>query len=96
MQPLKHGSLLFLALAFLSGCRTSQPPKLSVICIGDGYGGANCADSAGNKVYKKPSELVNFWMTTENDEQNFAQWCYGSSTPEPIHASMNAIKEKVR
>lgn len=98
MRPRKPGKTLCLALAFLSlnACRSSQPPALSLVCIGDGVGGADCVDHAGNKIYKTPSELLNFWMTTETDEQNFAQWCYGASSPAPIKAGMTQIMEKIR
>lgn len=92
------GRKLFLALALLSlsACRSSTPPALSLICIGDGVGGADCVDHAGNKIYKTPSELLNFWMTTETDEQNFAQWCYGASSSGPIKSGMSQIKEQVK
>lgn len=93
----KPGKLLFpVLLLVLSSCRSSQPPALSIVCIGDGFGGADCVDSGGNKVYKPPSQLVNYWMTTEVDEQNFTTWCYGSNSSTAVQAGMQNIKEKIK
>lgn len=97
MQRLINGVWLSLVLGFLlSSCRTSKPPALSIICLGDGVGGADCVDSVGNKIYKKPSELLNYWMTTEVDEQNFASWCYGGGSGGAVKAGMESIKNQVR
>lgn len=107
------GKTLFPVLAFLafSSCRSSKPPAISIICIGDGFGGGDCAMSESGtipdgciqkdpknplKVYCPPSALKNFWMTTEVDEQNFAQWCYGSNSPGPIQSGMAEIKEQAK
>jgi hypothetical protein len=95
-KQLKLGKLLFLGLVFLSSCRTDPPPKLSIICIGDGLGGAECADSFGNSVYRLPSQLKNFWMTTEADEANFASWCYEgtpNAAPSPSPAVLQAMED---
>ena len=79
-QQVPHGKLLLVSLGLLlSSCRTDAPPKLSIICIGDGFGGADCTDSTGNKVYKSPTDLLNFWMTTQVDEANYTSWCYGTT-----------------
>lgn len=84
------GKMLCLALAFsLSGCRTDQPPKLSIICIGDGFGGADCVENGGARTYKSPTDLKNYWMTTETDQANFSSWCYGGD----VRPAMNEIKE---
>lgn len=80
MPRLKCGALLCLALvSLLSSCkgtRKDQPPVLSVICLGDGFGGADCSMPDGSKKYLSPSELKNYWMTTNADAQNLVQWCY--------------------
>lgn len=79
--------------AFLCGsCRNSKPPKISLICLGDGYGGADCVDPAGNKIYKSPSDLKDFWMTTQVDEANYSAWCYDTSVSNTTKAMqvMNA------
>ena len=84
--------LLSLVLGTLSSCRSSQPPTLSLICIGDGFGGADCVNETGAKVYKAPSELKNFWMTTEVDQQNFSAWCYDTSPAITEQAMINIAK----
>lgn len=95
-RRLPNGKLLFLVLAFaLSGCRTDRPPLMSVICTGDGFGGAECVTHAGAKVYKAPSELKNFWMTTQDDEANFAAWCY-DATPDQTKSAMDQIQNKIK
>lgn len=68
-------ALLTLAV-LISSCRTSQPPEISIICLGDGLGGANCKDPKGNVIHKLPSELENFWMTTPEDMAAFSAWCF--------------------
>ena len=97
MQPLKLGRLLSVALALLilSSCRDSQPPVISIICIGDGFGGADCSDPQGNKIHKGPSDLQGFWMTTETDEANFASWCYATDMA-LIQLHMEKTKERIR
>lgn len=95
MQQQQLGKKLCLALALaLSGCRSSQPPKIE-ICIGDGVGGANCVESDGSNKYRLPSELQNYWMTNENDETNFASWCY-DTTPQNIETANQKIMEVAR
>lgn len=102
MRQRKRGKRHYKTLAFLvpslfllSGCRDSQPPQLSVICIGDGFGGADCVDSSGNKVYKSPSQLLNYWMTTQGDEANFAGWCYDTNSS-AAQARMAEIQEQAQ
>lgn len=96
MRQRLYGSLLLVVLAtLLDGCRTSQPPKISIICLGDGFGGADCATATGLKVYKKPSELKDFWMTTEVDEANFSAWCYDTSKAN-IAPAMEKIKGQAK
>lgn len=74
MRLLKNGTMFCLAIAIAS-CRGSKPPVIEV-CIGDGFGGADCVEADGSKKYRAPSELRDYWMTSEADEQNFASWCY--------------------
>lgn len=92
----KNILVVIAACLCLFACRSSTPPKLSIVCILDGYGGADCVDANGNKIYKAPSELTNFWATTETDEQNFTQWCYGSGSSNAVAAGMKSIKESLR
>ena len=68
-------SLLVLSII---GCRTSNPPKIE-ICIGDGVGGADCIERDGSKLYRVPSQLLNYWMTNQIDETAFSSWCYDTS-----------------
>ncbi len=71
---------LCIAVAVLcGGCRTDHPPKLSLICTLDGFGGGNCVQSDGTREYREPSKMVNFWATTQEDQANFSAWCYGVS-----------------
>ena len=92
MRRLLLGSLLCSALA---SCRTDKPPVISIVCIGDGFGGADCVDSTGAKIYRKPSELLNYWMTTQVDESNFAAWCYQVNPP-TAEKQLEAIYAKTR
>lgn len=84
--------LTLTTLAMLSeACRTDKPPVISIICLGDGFGGSDCSLSAAGtvpegcsvkdpsqplQVYCPPSALKDFWMTTQADEANFSSWCY--------------------
>lgn len=89
----KHVAVV-LVLALVSGCRSDRPPAISTICILDGYGGGDCVNSDGTSVYKRPSEMLNYWSTTQADMQNFASWCYKTS-PENVKDRMVGIMEKV-
>ncbi len=78
MQQLKSGKKLLVAIALaasLVGCRKSKPPVIE-ICIGDGFGGADCILRDDTKVYKAPSELKNYWLTSQEDMAAFSSWCY--------------------
>lgn len=94
MLRLKHGktSLLALGLLALSGCRNSVPPKIE-ICIGDGVGGADCIEANGAKLYRPPSQLLDYWMTSEPDEANYSSWCYDTTTA-AAQAGMKQMKAK--
>lgn len=84
MKQHLNGKLLFLVVLVLSlySCGTI-PPKIEV-CIGDGFGGADCKSSSGETVYKSPSQLKNYWMTNQNDMAAFSSWCYRTSEPKQI------------
>lgn len=60
----------------LSACRKDRPPAISIICTLDGRGGGNCVTQDGTRVYKLPSEMVNMWATTQEDQARFSSWCY--------------------
>lgn len=94
MQPQKLGKTLFLALAFLSACRSSQPPKIE-ICILDGHGGGDCVEADGLKKYRPPSEMLNYWSTNQADEANYSGWCYDTS-PAEVKAAMAEIEKTAR
>jgi len=82
-------------LLSLLGCRKDQPPKISIICLGDGFGGADCTLADGSHVSKLPSELKDFWMTTNTDMANFASWCYGGSPP-AAKVMLRSMKAEIR
>jgi len=90
------GKLLLasLGLLLLSSCRDSVPPKIE-ICIGDGAGGADCVESDGSQMHRTPSQLTNYWMTSEPDEANLLSWCYMSETSLIMHG-MDKIEEKAQ
>lgn len=81
-----------LIIFVLSGCRTDNPPVLSLICTLDGLGGADCVTGQGDRKYLAPSETVNMWATTQTDQANFAAWCYGVS-PKTANAALESIKK---
>lgn len=69
---MKSKLLLFL---LLTSCRSSTPPQIE-ICLGDGFGGADCLLATGEKITRLPSELQNYWMSPSEDFSRFAAWCY--------------------
>ncbi len=110
MQLLKNGARLSLLLALLSsGCRKDQPPAID-ICIGDGFGGANCTLIFGSPLIPKctpktdghdglywcpPTALGNSWITTEESMKLFSSWCYKTS-PDVVEVQMNQIRESLK
>ena len=100
MLPLRNGRLLCLVLGllasiFLYGCRESVPPAI-LICQGDGSGGADCIDENGKRVYKAPSELLNYWITDQAGMARFSAWCYDTSidvTKQALETKSAEIKE---
>ncbi len=67
---------LGVVLTIMAGCRNDPPPTISIVCLGNGFGGADCSLPNGERKYLAPSELKNFWMTTQTDMKNFSSWCY--------------------
>jgi hypothetical protein len=102
-QPRKSGARLFLIAALFlslflyptSGCRKDNPPVFSIICLGDGFGGADCSLADGSKKYLSPTELKDFWMTTNADMQNFSSWCYNTD-PKTGGAALDNLRNQIR
>ena len=95
MRQLKHGKRPFLAAALLliSGCRT-QPAPIIEVCILDGFGGGDCVEPDGTKIYKMPSQMKNYWSTNESDEARYAAFCNDAS-PEQVRFMMNSIRSHI-
>lgn len=76
-------------------------------CLGDGFGGADCSLKDGSLLapkclslpsggfYCPPSALKNMWMTTQQDMQAFASWCYDVSS-ETTGAVMKQMRSEIR
>jgi hypothetical protein len=96
MRLLKLGSKLCLSLALvlISGCRNSQPPKIEV-CILDGFGGGDCVAADGSQLYRAPSQMKDYWATSQPDEANFASWCYDASSS-TVKAGMADIEARAK
>lgn len=95
MQAPKHGKLLSAALVFLlSSCRTSQPPIIEV-CIADGFGGMDCVEHDQSRLYRPPSESLNYWCTNSTDEAAFASWAYDTSES-VIRPQMKIIRDRAK
>lgn len=102
------GKKLLVALVILSalGCRESKPPAID-ICIGDGFGGADCAlkptSSLRDKChpltsgayYCPPSALVNVWMTPQADMEAFSSWCYQTSKSN-VSSMTQAMQKRIQ
>lgn len=94
-QPLKIGAMFLVVLALsLSSCRHDTPPSIE-ICIGDGFGGADCIEKDGSRLYRSPSALKNYWLTNEADEAAYASWCYKTSSTS-IEPVMREISTQAR
>lgn len=94
MKRLRCGTMLFLATVLLSSCRKSPPPQID-ICIGDGFGGADCVMKDGSEKYIGPSGLTNFWMTNQNDMASFSAWCYQTSV-ETTQKTLTQMQNRIR
>jgi len=73
----------------ISECRKDTPPVLSLNCVLDGYGGAQCSKPDGTNIYMLPSELTNFVAFPATDIENYVNWCYHPPkrsilTPKPL------------
>lgn len=68
--------LCTLLVVYATGCPRDYPPKISLICTLDGHGAGDCSDAQGVHIYKAPSEMTNYWATTQNDAENLVSWCY--------------------
>jgi hypothetical protein len=94
MRQHRLGKLLLLGLELLlPSCRDSIPPKIE-ICIGDGFGGADCVEADGTQLYKPPSGLKNYWMSNQPDMANFTSWCY-QTAPSTVMAGMNGVERTI-
>lgn len=93
MRLLKRGAMLCLVLA-LSSCRKSIPPQIE-ICILDGAGGGDCIEPDGSKRYRAPTDMGNYWATSQEDISAFSSWCYGTKL-ENAKAMMGKIEEEAR
>lgn len=87
------GRLLLIALVALASCRSDNPPSID-ICIGDGFGGADCLLKDGTKIYLKPSQLKNAWISNQEDMKAFTSWCY-DTTKEAVDARMKQLTEEL-
>lgn len=87
--------LLVILVLALNSCRNDPPPVLSTICILDGTGGGDCVMADGSKKFMLPSEMLNFWATTQADEQNFSSWCY-QTTPQMVKPQMDKIFQEAK
>lgn len=109
MRHLTYPALVFLFALGAASCRTDKPPSISIICIGDGFGGCDGSIPVGGsfpdgcvikdpakptQVYCPPSALKNMWMTTQQDEANFAGWCY-KTTPARADRTLERIKSRI-
>lgn len=81
-------------LVLLPGCRKDAPPQLSIICTLDGHGGGDCVTGDGQKKYLSPSEMTNYWATSQADEANFTAWCYKTSVAN-AEAQMRVIEAQI-
>lgn len=84
-----------LTLFGVSSCRNDAPPRLSLVCTLDGAGGGDCADPGGNYVYKSPTDMKDYWATTQTDEANFTAWCYGTG-PILVSAKLEQARARIK
>lgn len=95
IRPRKPGAKLCLVLATLliSSCRKDQPPAIDV-CILDGVGGGNCVFKDGSRHYLVPSEMKNYWATSQSDMSEWSAWCYQAS-PKAIAPLVDAKRDQI-
>jgi len=66
--------IFIVTLLFLVSC-SSTMPKID-ICVGDGYGGADCIDVKRNPYYMLPSQLENFNAFENAELVKYYDYCY--------------------
>lgn len=86
--------LLCLSGLFLTSCRTDKPPAIE-ICTLDGFGGGDCVVPAVGKVYRAPSEMKNYWATSQLGMSAFSAWCYDTSTS-TADVGLNQLLTQIR
>lgn len=86
--------LLWVALLVLSSCRRDYPPVIE-ICILDGLGGGDCVEKDGTKLYRPPSEMKNYWTTSQDDMADFSSWCF-KSTVGQAEIQLQSIRDGLR
>lgn len=87
--------LLTLTAVYCSGCpEKSYPPRMNLICTGDGHGGGDCRTPEQVDVYKSPSELKNWWMVSQEDAAALTAWCYGVSDEKGMQMVQNFMAER--
>lgn len=91
LKLLSFGALLCLA----GGCRNDRPPALGEICLGDGFGGADCSLADHTYRYRYPSDLKNFWMITQSDAAALTSWCY-QAPPLLVQGEFIQLEEEVK
>lgn len=84
-------TLFLLSLLMFSACRSDPPPQI-IICIGDGFGGADCSiPGQQQKEYWSPSKLENSWITTQDEMARFTAWCYKTD----LETARTGLREKL-
>lgn len=91
-EALKYLTLSFVLL--LGACRKDPPPSIEVCIISDG-GSADCVKADGTKVFRLPSEMVNYWATSQTDMKNFSSWCYSTSKAN-VKANMEKLELAIK
>jgi len=84
-------TLIIAFITVLFGCRSDRPPAIT-ICILDEFGGGYCVDPHGQREYKYPSSLKNFWAANPADMQNFISWCYNANESELVSVKKELIQ----
>lgn len=102
-----YGVMLLVVLGSVlssGGCRKDNPPPID-IGLHDGMGGGDFQLREGSRLksccikeskgwYCPPSCLENAWMTTQEDMEAWAGWCYGASRKD-VRKSLKGIQKSV-
>lgn len=92
---MKHLLILCAFLALLStGCRRDYPPPIEPICTMDGFGGGDCVHTDGKREYLAPSQMKNYWATSQESQAAFSAWCYGVKV-KTAYKAMAQIKRRI-